>query len=364
MLGSIEETNLCKIMLRNRVLAFLVLTAQLLVMVPETSAKVLALIVFGDSTVDSGNNNQISTVLKSNFQPYGRDYLDGKATGRFSNGRIAPDFISEGLGLKNAVPAYLDPAYNIADFATGVCFASAGTGLDNATSSVLSVMPLWKEVEYYKEYQTRLRSYLGEEKANEIIKESLYLISIGTNDFLENYYLLPRKLRKYSVSEYQDFLIGIAGDFVKDIYRLGARKMSLSGLSPFGCLPLERTTQIFYGSKCIQEYNNVARDFNTKMNEKVSKLNKELDGLQLVFSNPYDLVSEILNHPEAFGFENVRSACCGTGYYEMSYLCDKMNPFTCSDASKYVFWDSFHPTEKTNAIVASHVLKYDLSRFQ
>lgn len=124
-------------MQRNRVLVFLLLVAQLLVLISETDAKVPALIVFGDSTVDSGNNNQISTVLKSNFQPYGRDYFDGKATGRFSNGRIAPDFISEGLGLKNAVPAYLDPAYNIADFATGVCFASAGTGLDNATSAVL-----------------------------------------------------------------------------------------------------------------------------------------------------------------------------------------------------------------------------------
>lgn len=362
-MSEFEKLNV-KGMLRNRVLAFLLLATQLLVEIPGTSAKVAALIVFGDSTVDSGNNNQISTVLKSNFQPYGRDYFDGKATGRFSNGRIAPDFISEGLGLKNAVPAYLDPSYDIKDFATGVCFASAGTGLDNATSDVLSVMPLWKEVEYYKEYQTKLRGYLGEDKANEVIRESLYLISIGTNDFLENYYLLPRKLRKYSVDEYQNILIGIAGEFINDIYRLGARKMSFSGLSPFGCLPLERTTQIFYGSKCIEEYNIAARDFNTKMQDRVFKLNKELSGLQLVFSNPYDLVSDIIHHPEAFGFNNVRSACCGTGYYEMSYLCDKMNPFTCTDASTYVFWDSFHPTEKTNEIVANHVLKYDLARFQ
>lgn len=129
-------------MLQNRILAFLLLAfTQLLVEIPGTGAKVPALIVFGDSTVDSGNNNQISTVLKSNFQPYGRDFFDGKATGRFSNGRIAPDFISEGLGLKNAVPAYLDPSYDIKDFATGVCFASAGTGLDNATSDVLVSQP-------------------------------------------------------------------------------------------------------------------------------------------------------------------------------------------------------------------------------
>lgn len=87
--------------------------------------------------MDAGNNNVIATVLKSNFRPYGRDFAGGRPTGRFCNGRIPPDFISEAFGLKPTVPAYLDPAYNIADFATGVCFASAGTGYDNATSAVL-----------------------------------------------------------------------------------------------------------------------------------------------------------------------------------------------------------------------------------
>lgn len=101
------------------------------------SAKVPAVIVFGDSSVDAGNNNGIQTVLKSNFQPYGRDFDGGRPTGRFCNGRIPPDFISEAFGLKSAIPAYLDPAYGISDFVTGVCFASAGTGYDNATSKVL-----------------------------------------------------------------------------------------------------------------------------------------------------------------------------------------------------------------------------------
>jgi hypothetical protein len=61
----------------------------------------------------------------------------GGATGRFCNGRLPPDFVSEALGLPPLVPAYLDPAYSIQDFATGVVFASAGTGLDNRTASVL-----------------------------------------------------------------------------------------------------------------------------------------------------------------------------------------------------------------------------------
>lgn len=99
--------------------------------------KVPAIIVFGDSSVDAGNNNQISTIARSNFAPYGRNFPGGKPTGRFSNGRIPTDFISEAFRLKPTVPAYLDPLYSIKDFATGVSFASAGSGYDNATSDVL-----------------------------------------------------------------------------------------------------------------------------------------------------------------------------------------------------------------------------------
>lgn len=104
--------------------------------------KVPAIIVFGDSTVDSGNNNQILTIVKSNFEPYGRDFYDKKPTGRFSNGRIPTDLMSEAFGLRPFVPAYLDPMYNISDFALGVCFASAGSGWDTTTNQLAVRFPL------------------------------------------------------------------------------------------------------------------------------------------------------------------------------------------------------------------------------
>ncbi|TYH30415.1 hypothetical protein ES288_A01G093200v1 [Gossypium darwinii] len=336
----------------------------LLVEMHEISAMVPAVIVFGDSTVDPGNNNQISTVLKSNFAPYGRDYFGGQPTGRFSNGRIATDFISEAYGIKPAIPAYLDPKFDIRDFATGVSFASAGTGYDNATSDVLSVIPFWKEMVYYKEFQDKLRGYLGNDIANHHLSKSLHLISIGTNDFLENNYTFPTRSSEYPVDKYEIFLIGIASNFIRELYNLGARKIAISGLPPMGCLPLERTTNIMHGSACIEEYNDVAKDFNQKLQDSVTELNRELGGIQLVMSNPYYKLLEMIQNPILFGFENVATACCGTGYFEMSYLCDRMNPFTCSDANKYIFWDSFHPTEKTNFILADHAFKTTLTVFR
>lgn len=115
---------------------WLLFLTQILILLHFSACKVPAVIVFGDSSVDSGNNNFIPTIARSNFEPYGRDFFNGNPTGRFSNGRIPPDFVSEAFGIKEAVPAYLDPSYTISDFATGVCFASAGTGYDNATSNV------------------------------------------------------------------------------------------------------------------------------------------------------------------------------------------------------------------------------------
>lgn len=56
---------------------------------------VSALFVFGDSTSDPGNNNFVSTLFKSNFLPYGQDFVDHRPTGRFTNGRLASDYISK-----------------------------------------------------------------------------------------------------------------------------------------------------------------------------------------------------------------------------------------------------------------------------
>ncbi|XP_059664488.1 GDSL esterase/lipase At4g26790-like [Cornus florida] len=336
---------------------------------PKTPAKsqpkVPAIIVFGDSSVDSGNNNAIPTILKANFPPYGRDFPGGRPTGRFSNGRIPPDFISEAFGLKPIVPAYLDPEYNISDFATGVCFASAGTGYDVATSNVLKVIPLWKELEYFKDYKKRLRALLGDQKANYIITEALYVMSIGTNDHLENYYLNPLMQARYSIDQYQDVLVGTAENFLRELYNQGVRKFSLGGIPPMGCLPLERSTNIIRlrGDTCVEKYNMVSMSFNAKISSLVPKLNKELPGFRLVYANVYDLFWEYIHSPADYGFENTGRACCATGRFEMSLLCNQLNPLTCADANKFVFWDSFHPSERTNKLISETLLKTQLKQF-
>ncbi|GLU21383.1 hypothetical protein SLE2022_375260 [Rubroshorea leprosula] len=51
-----------------------------------------AMFVFGDSLVDDGNNNNLNSLAKANFLPYGIDFY-GRPTGRFCNGRNIIDFL-------------------------------------------------------------------------------------------------------------------------------------------------------------------------------------------------------------------------------------------------------------------------------
>lgn len=51
-----------------------------------------ALYVFGDSLLDSGNNNLLPTLARADYLPYGVDFAEG-STGRFTNGRTVADYI-------------------------------------------------------------------------------------------------------------------------------------------------------------------------------------------------------------------------------------------------------------------------------
>eukprot|EP01018_Ginkgo_biloba_P004755 Gb_24151 [translate_table: standard] len=326
--------------------------------------KVPAVFMFGDSYGDTGNNNHIHTLIKSNFPPYGSDFVDQKPTGRFCNGRILPDYFAEGLGVKDLVPAYLDPNLRDKDLLTGVSFASSGTGLDNLTAHTLSVIPFWKEIEYFKEYRLLLASLVGQETATHILKEAIIFVSIGTNDFIANYYLQPTRRLQFTVSEYQDFLLEAYSAYIEELYSLGARKFGLINLPPLGFLPFERTLRILQNKgQCAEDINEAASGFNAKLKTNIiDGLISKLPELKIVSLNYYDIVMDAIQNPSNYGFEVTGRACCGSGSIEFGYLCNEETPFTCSDASDYVFFDSIHLTQKSYEIISSVFLRGDISQ--
>ena len=84
----------------------LALAAAVAVEVARAEPQVPCYFVFGDSLVDNGNNNDIASLARANYPPYGIDFPGG-ATGRFSNGLTTVDAICKLAALLDQAPFVL-----------------------------------------------------------------------------------------------------------------------------------------------------------------------------------------------------------------------------------------------------------------
>ncbi|MBA0736564.1 hypothetical protein Gogos_010102, partial [Gossypium gossypioides] len=92
--------------------------------------------IFGDSLSDSGNNNNLKTLAKVNYRPYGIDFPKGP-TGRFSNGRNVQDAIVELLGFEEYMPPFAKSEKE--NILQGVNYASGASGILDETGSLMDL---------------------------------------------------------------------------------------------------------------------------------------------------------------------------------------------------------------------------------
>ncbi|KAL0856759.1 hypothetical protein Bca101_061913 [Brassica carinata] len=321
-------------------------------------AKIPALIVFGDSIMDTGNNNNLPTLLKSNFPPYGKDFPGGFATGRFSDGRVPSDLIAEKLGLGKTLPAYFSPNMKPKDLLKGITFASGGTGYDPLTAKIMSVISLSDQLKYFKEYMSTIKQRYGKSRARYILDRSVFLVVSSSNDLAHTYITHYR----YNHTSYANFLAESAVKFVRKLHKLGARKIAVFSAVPVGCVPLQRTVRGgVLTRKCVKPLNNMAKQFNARLSPALKSLNRELDGI-IIYVDVYDTLFAMIQNPKKYGFEVADRGCCGTGSLDISYLCNSLNPFTCSNSSAYIFWDSYHPTERAYQLMVDKLIDKYLSK--
>lgn len=167
--------------------------------------KFSSILVFGDSTVDTGNNNYIKTLGKGNHLPYGKDFPSHVPNGRFSNGKLVIDFLASKLNLKDTIPPFLDPNLTNEEILTGVSFASGGSGFDDLTIVLSGAISMSKQIEYFKDYVAKVKCVVGEKEAKQRIENALVIISVGANDFVFNFYDFPTRRFEFNISGYQDY---------------------------------------------------------------------------------------------------------------------------------------------------------------
>lgn len=348
--------------LRSRPLLSPLCTIVLCLAVSVDAQLVPALFIFGDSTVDVGNNNYLYTVVKSDFPPYGRDFDTHVPTGRFCDGRLATDYVSETLGFTSFPPAYLSPQASGKNIINGVNFASGASGIYDETAKLYNSISLTQQLQFFHQYQSKLTGVVGQQNASSTVSQALYILSSGASDFVQNYYINPLLLKTYTVSQFIDALIlPMVSRFVQTLHKSGARRIGITSLPPMGCLPAAITLFGHGSNDCVARLNQDALLYNSKLNTTVKRLGSKLPGLKIAVFDIYTALLDIVKHPSDNGFAETRRACCGTGTIETAILCNQQSIGTCANASSYVFWDSFHPSQAANEVLSSSLILQGIS---
>ncbi|KAL9257623.1 GDSL esterase/lipase LTL1-like protein [Drosera capensis] len=316
-----------------------------------------ALFVFGDSLVDSGNNNFLATTARADSPPYGIDFPSHKATGRFSNGHNIPDILSEQIGSEPTLP-YLSPELTGSRLLVGANFASAGIGILNDTGiQFLNIIKITKQMEYFEQYQQRVAEQIGDAATERLVNQALVLITLGGNDFVNNYYLVPfsARARQYALPDYVLYLISEYRKILERLYQLGARRVLVTGCGPLGCVPAERAERGKNG-ECAQELQDAASLFNPQLLEMIKVVNGEIGSDVFIAVNAHQMHKDFITNPEDYGFVTSKIACCGQGPFNGIGLCTMLSNL-CPNRDQYAFWDAFHPTEKANRIIVDQIVK-------
>ncbi|KAI3732310.1 hypothetical protein L1987_63514 [Smallanthus sonchifolius] len=324
--------------------------------------------VFGDSLVDNGNNNFLVTFARADMPPYGIDSPSHRPNGRFSNGLNIPDVISfvffphfidlmcEHLGSEPVLP-YLSPEMTDKKLLMGANFASAGVGILNDTGfQFASILRVPVQIAYFREYQQRISYMIGEKQAKELVNKALVLVSLGGNDFVNNYYLTTFSARRqqYALPNYVSLLMSEYRKILMTLYENGVRRAVLMGSGPLGCAPAELALHSSTG-ECAAELQAAAELFEPQLVQMVKEVNIELGAHVFIAANTKLMNHNIITDPQAFGFENSKTACCGQGPYNGLGLCTPWSSL-CEDRDKYVFWDAFHPTERASRFIVEQMM--------
>lgn len=317
--------------------------------------KFSSLFVLGDSLAECGNNNYINTSVaaRANFAPYGRTFF-GTPTGRFSDGRTIFDFLASRIGVRFPSPWFQSRV----DLVTseGANFASAGSGLLDSTFQHLNVISFGRQVNEFRDAFDMLRGVSGY-SAQQMLSESLIAINIGANDIAGNYLANSSLNHNVRPQAFIQSLLKIYKHDLLKLHEIGGRKFIVFGIGPLGCSPGMRYAGLAkWKGGCDETANEMFQQFNLGLKKLIRHLNRNLIGSTFLYVNTYDLVLDIINNGETLGFSEIGSACCGEGQFNAGVGCgQKSEKSVCEDASRYIFWDSFHPTEAVQKIIAEEV---------
>ncbi|KAF8009508.1 hypothetical protein BT93_J0494 [Corymbia citriodora subsp. variegata] len=310
-----------------------------------------ALYIFGDSLVDSGNNNQLPTLARANFLPYGSNFSGG-VTGRFTNGRTVFDVLAELLGLPYP-PPYLSS--RTSRVITGLNFASGACGIIPETGNFVGIcLTLDDQVRLFERAVLNDLPTLfnSSDEFSSYLAKSILAFSIGNNDYILNY-LNPTFYNTSETYEPQPFaklLVPMLSQRLERLYNGGARKFVVFELGPIGCIPAIAKKSKHDGP-CDEESNLLVSYFNQMLQSMLENMTSSLAGSMFVLGRANSLAYDAIINPSIHGLTETRKPCCTTVLDGILPCIPLLTP--CPNADKYFFWDGYHFTDVISWLLAS-----------
>ncbi|PWA49906.1 SGNH hydrolase-type esterase domain-containing protein [Artemisia annua] len=280
--------------------------------------------IFGDSLVDSGNNNGLITFSKTDY-PF-MEWISQKV---LPAGQL--------LGFEKFIPPHTtatDGQINI-----GVNYASGSSGIREETGIHLVVTI----------FTTKFA----------IILDMLFVITVNTNvritiwnnDYINNYFLSDKynTSRIYTTDQYASVLIQQLSQQLRfytlqTLYNLGARKIDVHGVFKVGCIPIVVDTFDTDGKPCVEPINDAAKLYNDRLKPLVDELNTNYPDARFTFIN----MTRISSLQEA-DMSLSTTPCC---QLNEGYVCIPYS-IPCPDRTMSIYFDGYHFTEIVTTSIAT-----------
>jgi phospholipase/lecithinase/hemolysin len=223
-----------------------------------------------------------------------------------------------------------------------------------------NIIHIASQLVYFEQYQRRLSSLVGPERTARLVNGALVLITLGGNDFVNNYYAVPYspRSREFSLPDFIAYILSEYRQILARLYELGARRVLVQGVGPIGCVPSELALHSLDGS-CDPELQRAAAAYNARLMAELGELNSRYGDGVFVGVNTQRIHNDFVEDPSAFGFTTATQACCGQGRFNGVGLCTVVSRL-CNDRDAYVFWDAFHPTERANRLIVQQFMSGSL----
>lgn len=324
---------------------------------------------FGDDNSDTG---QIAAAFDNLDLPNGMTFF-GKPSGRYCDGRLIIDFITEQLGLP-FLSGYLESIGS--NFSHGANFAMGGPHvLETLLNQIFQFIQfksrttaLYNQLTDQSEADRLLKSILPKP---EDFSNALYIIDAGHADFTT--VVLEPASGNFS---------GKLGNLSTVITLLheyeGARFFWIHNAGPVGCSPyLVRFCQLthipgcqFDQYGCVKSQNDAAQVYNSQLKDMVSQIRATHPNATFTYVDVYSAKYNLITQAKNLGFEDPMKICCGS--FNDQYVACGEREFdgngtmtgsntACENPSKYISWDGKHYTEAANQFLAKLIINGSLS---